>query len=140
VIRPLAYWIRPESIEAQKKPPAQLLIEGMVPITDCGLSHLRDERLGISQKQVKSRPCLIEFRFHNCRIQPASEARALHDCPARGRFAAHEKRHTHDAFVADHRNFCGGAILHDVEQGYAANAFATEQTASAFPARVMGTT
>ena len=53
-----------QSIEAQEKPAAQLLVKGMVPVTYRGLSHLRDERLGVSQEQVKSRPRLIEFRFH----------------------------------------------------------------------------
>jgi hypothetical protein len=32
------------------------------------LRHLRDERLGVSQEQVKSRPSLIEFRFHEGRL------------------------------------------------------------------------
>jgi len=39
-----------QSIEAQEKPAAQLLIKGMVPIAHGGLRHLRDERLGISQE------------------------------------------------------------------------------------------
>ena len=57
-----------QPIQAQQKPAAQLLIEGMVPIAYCGLRHLCDERLGVSQEQVQSRPSLIELRFHEGRL------------------------------------------------------------------------
>ena len=106
-----------QPIQAQQKPAAQLLIEGMVPIAYCGLRHLRDEGLRVSQEQVKSRLSLVEFGFHEGRLQPTSEPRALHDRAAGRGFTAHEKRHTHDAFVSDDRNLRGGAIFHDVEQG-----------------------
>src|SRR5579862_2303060 len=38
-----------QPVEAQKKPPAKLLIERMMPVAYRGLRHLRDERLGIPQ-------------------------------------------------------------------------------------------
>jgi hypothetical protein len=106
-----------QPIQAQQQPAAQLLIEGMMPIAYRGLRHLRDESLGVSQQQVKSRPSLIEFRFHEGRPQPTSQPRALHNCAAGGGFTPHEKRHTHDAFVSDDRNLRGCAVFHDVEQG-----------------------
>ncbi len=45
-------------------------------------------------------------------------ARTLHHGPIRHGFAAHEQGDADDALVADHGDFGGRAILHDVQQGH----------------------
>jgi hypothetical protein len=42
-----------QAIQAQQQPPAQLLIERMVAITNRRLRHLRDQRLGVAQQQMQ---------------------------------------------------------------------------------------
>jgi hypothetical protein len=106
-----------QSIQGQQQPAAQLLIDGMVAIAGSGLHHLGDQRLGVAQHQVVEFLVAIEFGLEVPTPEPVGMAAALHDRPARRALSAHEQGDAQDAVVADHGDFRGAAILHDVEKG-----------------------
>lgn len=82
------------------------------------LSHLRDQGLRIAQQQELHLAVAVELILEQLSDQLVSVAGALHDRPAGGGFTAHEQRDADEAFVADHGNFRGRAVLQHVQQGY----------------------
>jgi nitrogen-specific signal transduction histidine kinase len=105
-----------ETIERQQQPAAQLLFERVMPVADRGLRHLRNERLGVTQQDVEHFAVAIEFLLEPVAGQAIGVAGALHDGAARRGLAAHEQRDPDGAFIADHGDFGGRSILHDVQQ------------------------
>ena len=81
-----------------------------------GLRHLRDQRLRVAQQQDLHAPVAMELVLEPLAHQPVSVAGALDDRPARRRLAPHEQGDPDDAFVADHRNLRGRAVLHHVQE------------------------
>ena len=105
-----------QAIEAQQQPPAQLLVDRVMPIADRRLRHLRDQRLGIAQQQMHRRTEAPELALEQFGLEPHAVPRALHDGAAGRGVAAHEQRNAEDAFVAHDGDFGRRAVLHDVEQ------------------------
>ena len=103
-------------VETQQQPATKLLIQGVMPIANGGLRHLRQQGLRVTQQQMLHGAAMIEFLLEQIARQLVGIACALHDRTARRRFTAHEKRNTDDAFVANHCDFSGCAIRHQVQE------------------------
>gem|GEM_PF-5310963 len=55
-----------QTIEAQEKPAAKLLVERVVTVAHRCLRHLCNERLGITQQQVQNGASAVDDRMHTC--------------------------------------------------------------------------
>ena len=53
-----------EPVQAQEQPAAKLLIQGVMPIADRCLGHLREQSLRIAEQKVHHVPRSVEFREH----------------------------------------------------------------------------
>ena len=87
-----------------------------MPVADGGLTHLRDQRLGVAQKELHQLPTPLEFALQDRCLQPIALSRALYDRPAGGRIAAHEQRDADDSLVAHHCNFSRSAAFQDIQE------------------------
>ncbi len=105
-----------QPVEGKQQPATQLLIDGMVPVADRGLTHLGDQGLGVSQHEGPHRAMPVEFILELLAGKAVRRSRALHYGTARRALAAHEECHPDHAFVADHGDLGGSAVLHDVEE------------------------
>jgi hypothetical protein len=43
-------FVRRQAVDTEQQPPAQLLVDRVVPVANGSLGHLRDQRLGIAQQ------------------------------------------------------------------------------------------
>src|SRR6202790_3165297 len=108
--------VRLQTIQTQQQPPAQLLVDRMMPIAYRRLRHLGDQRLGVAQQEVHGRSETPELILEQFGLEQESVPGALHHRAARRGLAAHEQRDAEDALVAYDRDFSGCAILHDIEE------------------------
>jgi len=87
-----------------------------MPVADRRLSHLRDQRLRVTQQHVEHFPVTTEFLLEPVARQSIRMTGALHDRAARRGFAAHEQRDTEHTVIAHHGNLRGSSVLHDIQQ------------------------
>ena len=87
-----------------------------MPVADCSLGHLRDQRLRVAQQQNLHPAVAMELVLQLLAGQPVSMAGALYDRAARGGFTAHEQRDADETLVAHHRDLRRCAVFHHVQQ------------------------
>src|ERR1700676_2047953 len=109
-------FVRLQTIETQQQPPAQLLVDRMMPIAYRRLRHLGDQRLGVAQQEVHRRTETPELILEQFGLEPESVPGALHHRAAGRGLAAHEQGYAENPLVTYDSNFSGRAIFHDVQQ------------------------
>jgi hypothetical protein len=99
------------AIEAQQQPPAQALLQRVVPVARCGLRNLRDQRLGVAQQEVHQRASLLKLFFQRVCAHPERVPGPQHESATESRITAHEHGDADQTLVADDSRFGGRAVL-----------------------------
>jgi hypothetical protein len=90
-----------------------MLNQKMRMYTDMAVLYANDSSI---QDKKAAAVSLSGAVFEQLAFHSVGDPGALHHRPAGGGFAAHEQGHAHNAFIANHRNFCRGTIFHHVQQ------------------------
>jgi hypothetical protein len=77
--QPLRYqqFIAVQAVQAQQQPAAWLLVQRMVRVAHRGLRHLRNQRLGVTQRQMPQIAAQREFPFQNTQAPRIATSEAM---------------------------------------------------------------
>src|SRR4030095_11131156 len=79
-----------KAVQAKEQPSTQLLVDRVMAITDGGLRHLRDERLGIPQEHRLEGTAAVEFVVDVSGAEGEAFSGALNDAPTGCGHTPHE--------------------------------------------------
>src|SRR5680860_412531 len=88
----------------------------MMAITHRGLGHLRDKSVGITQQNTQHRPGTIKFFHQYLCLEAITVAAWLHHGTTGRGVAAHKKRNSQYAFVANTGYFRRATVFEQVVQ------------------------
>ncbi|EZH79866.1 hypothetical protein AU05_14860 [Ectopseudomonas composti] len=105
-----------QMIKPEQEQATELLIDRMMPGTNGGLRHLRDQGLRITQHESQQISVTVELILEQRTLEAKGMAAALNHGTAREILSANRQGDTHHPVISNDRNLRHGAVLCLIEQ------------------------